>query len=211
MIVWLWLSKNWCHFNMSWLLRLKMQVFGWKNSTPLWIALKRVNVHHLNTPLMPTSPLFFFLLPLPLPPPTPPPPLSATALSLSDLIALLSDFIWPLPANQRPTSGWSPWQPTEPNILGLKRWAAVCWGGKQWQIFPGLTAVMEQSRTEAEMTVGVFLHACGCVCVTSFPLSPLPIPWTQSSGKGWSGGLFVSLYICVGEGVEEHIGSSRQP
>lgn len=35
------------------------------------------------------------------------------------------DFIWPSPANQRPTSGWSPWQPTGPNIRGFKRWAGV--------------------------------------------------------------------------------------
>lgn len=46
----------------------------------------------------------------------------------------------------------------------------------------------------------VFAHMWVCVYVTSFPPSPQPIPWTQSSGKGWSGGLFVSLYICVGEG-----------
>lgn len=79
-----------------------------KNSTPQWIALKCVNVC-ANPSLMPISPLFYDFL---CPPPLTPLPLAATALPVS--VALRSyhtssDFIWPSPANQRPTSGWFPW------------------------------------------------------------------------------------------------------
>lgn len=182
-----------------------------KNSTPQWIALKCVNVC-ANPSLMPISPLFYDFL---CPPPLTPLPLAATALPVS--VALRSyhtssDFIWPSPANQRPTSGWFPWQPTGPNILGLKRWVEVwlvgggCGGeGVGNEKCPEIDSSDGQSRTVAWMALHChcFFYVCVWVCMcylispesTAHPMDPV--------GKGGvEGCLFVSRCMCEGERVQ---------
>lgn len=180
------------------------------NSTPLWIAWKRVNVC-LNTSLMPTFP-FFSMPSFAHNPPTQhgPPPPACGHRSLSDLITPLSDFIWPLPANQRPTSGWSPWQPTGPNILSLERWAEVCSEGgvgnekysQDWQLW-----WPEQSRTEAWMTLRcqcVFARMWVCTCYLISPESAAhpvdPVQWERVEWRV----ICASVYMCGSRSVETY-------
>lgn len=109
------------------------------------------------------------------------------------------DFIWPSPANQRPTSGWSPWQPTGPNIRGFKRWAGVWFVGGGWRVGGQWEIPWDWQLWWTEQNTGLndatlpgclpclCVYVCPCargweggnVCVNSFPLSQLPIPWTQ--------------------------------
>lgn len=45
-----------------------------------------------------------------------------------------------------------------------------------------LTALMDRAEQWPEWCYSATVFStcvCGCVCVTSFPLIPLPIPWTQ--------------------------------
>lgn len=130
------------------------------------------------------------------------PSLAAATLPLS--VALRSyhtssDFIWPSPANQRPTSGWLPWQSVKPNMPGLKRWVEVsewrvCMGGFAMRNSLRLTAPMEKEEQSPKWSnsapgfFSFFVYVCSeyvCVHVTSFPLSPLPIPWTQWERVEW--------------------------
>lgn len=71
------------------------------------------------------------------------------------------------------------------------------WGGEEAMTnIPGIDSRDGRSKAGQKPRRCVFARLWVCVC---YLISPLPIPWMQSSGKGWSGRLFVSVYIYVWE------------
>lgn len=187
-IVWFWESENRCHFYMQQRLpRLKMEAFGWGGGhSPSEMnesVCKRLTYARLPP---------FLWLPLP---PTPL-PLAATTLTVS--LALWSyqtssDFIWPLLANQRPTSGWFPWQLRGPNILYKVGWGLVGGGVGGFRNALRLTALTDRAVQRPKWR---YTATASSMCVGVYVLPHFPwvhCPSHGPSGKGWSGGLFVSL------------------
>lgn len=181
-----------------------------KNSTPLWIVWKRVNVC-LNTSLMSTFPFFFLCLPLPTTPLNTAPhhhPLAATALS-----AILS---------RRFLISFDHCQLIRGQHLGGRH------GNRQDQIFSALKGGLrfarrgvgnekysrdwqlwwpEQSRTEAWMTRRcqcVFARTWVCTCYLISPESAAhPMDAVQWERVEWRV-ICASVYMCGRRSVETY-------
>lgn len=171
-----------------------------KNSTPLWIVWKRVNVC-LNTSLMPTFP-FFLCLPLPTTPlPNTAPhhhSLAATALSaiLSRRFLISFDHCQLIRGQHLGGRHGNRQDQIFSALKGGLRFARR--GGGQWEIFPGLTALMavaEQNRSLDDAS----LSMCFCTHVGVYVLPHFP--WVRCPSRGPSpvgkGGVEGYLCVCV--------------
>lgn len=131
-----------------------------------------------NASLMPTFPLFYdFLCPPPLSHLRPPLSLFLWPCDLITPLLISFDHCW-LIRGQHLGGSHGNWGDQIFFTRWVEVWWVVAWGVRNALRLTALTdRAVQRPATASSMCVGVY--------VTSFPLSPLPIPWTQWERVEW--------------------------